>query len=52
MFMMELSAPLWARSKLPGIVRRSYPTAHCDGEDTEVVRLKNGVVKIEDFESM
>ena len=48
-FIMELSAAFWIRSKSHEIVRKSRPSAHRGEKDVGVVRLKNGVVKAEDF---
>ena len=47
---MELSAAFWIRSKFVEIVQKRKPIGHCGEKNAEVVRLKNGVVKIEDFE--
>ena len=47
---MELSAAFWIRSKPPEIVRQPRYLVHGEEKGADVVWLKNGVVRIEDFE--
>ena len=51
---MELSASFWIRSKVPEVERQAMESGkrvlQCDEKDADIVRLKNGEVKIEDFE--
>ena len=51
---MEFSASFRIRSKVPEVERQTMeigkPAHQCDEKDADIVRLKNGEVKIEDFE--
>ena len=47
---MEFSAAFRIQSKFVEIAQKRRAIGHCEEKNVKIVRLKNGVVKIEDFE--